>query len=225
MGYNCISTEFEGLALIVGVNSTFLNEGTGSGSPRDLENTLAPRSATGDQEPQFRQRATPEVFRGVPWASRRQLWAAARAGSRWVGAGGSREPWPQMQWRRARKGTPDLGTPRAGSAWGARARARSRLATALQLRPRRPVEGSGAPTLASSGPCTRAHPRAPRLATPCPKARPLAGNSSATSSDSRPDEMPHVKIPPAPTLEGTSAFPSYLCSGRQVRPRNCPKGT
>ena len=93
---------------------------------------------------------------------------------------------------------------------------RSRLATALQLRPRRPVEGSGAPTLASSGPCARAHPRAPRLATPCPKDRPLAGNSIATSSDSRPDEIPHLKIPPSPTPEGTSALPSYLCSGRQV---------
>lgn len=89
MGYNCISTEFEGLALIVGVNSTFLNEGTGSESPRDLENTLAPRSATGDQEPQFRQRATPEVFGGgslgVPAAAlsrskgRKQVGGSGRA--------------------------------------------------------------------------------------------------------------------------------------------------
>lgn len=121
------------------------------------------------------------------------------------------------------------GTPRTASVWGARARARSRQAAALQLRPRRPVEGSGAPTLASSGPRARAHPRAPRLATPCPGARPQAGNCTATSRDPCPDEIPPLMIPTPsrpgiPTLGGTSALLSYSCGGRQARPRNCPEG-
>lgn len=76
-----------------------------------------------------------------------------------------------------RRGPPRCGAPEP---------ARGQPASALQLRPRRPVEGSGAPTLTSSGPCARAHPRAPRLATPCPRARPLAGNGMATSGDSVP---------------------------------------
>lgn len=118
------------------------------------------------------------------------------------------------------------GTQRTASVWGAGARARSRQAAVLQFRPRRPVEGSGAPTLASSGPRARAHPRAPRLATPCPGARPQAGNCTATSGESCPAEKPHLTIPPPPylTLWGTSALPSYLCGGREARPRNYPKG-
>ena len=64
MRYNCCSTELKSLALIIGVNSAFLNKSTGNESARDLENTGAPWSRTADQELHLSQHAVPDVWRG-----------------------------------------------------------------------------------------------------------------------------------------------------------------
>lgn len=165
----------------------------------------------------------PRSARGVPWASRPQLWPEAGAGSRWVGALGRREPRPQMQWRGARQGTPDPGTPRAARVWGARARARA------------VGDRAAAPTAPPGRGQRRPDTRVLGSLRTCPPARPAPGHALSQSQAPGGKRHGHLwrllsrrnatsKGFSYPTLEDTSAFPSHLCGGRQARPRNCPKG-
>lgn len=143
--------------------------GRESPPPRDLKNTSVPGSCNCTQKPlcPCSGRDLIALLKSQPSRGRshpEQVRGSARAS-------GGAEPTSSLD-AVTRRQAGHCGPRVPASCLGVRRRSRNARAAALQLGSHRPVEGSGSPTLGSSGvphtptPSARAHPSSAHLATP-----------------------------------------------------------